>query len=112
MLRTALLAGAERGINRALRLDPTALPRLARLGGRIIEIDCSAPAWRVFVLADGEGLRLAADWGSEADCRLRAPASSLIRLATSRNNRCRARSQPNRMSGSRSRHTGTPRSSS
>ena len=85
MLRTALLAGAERGINRALRLDPTALPRLARLGGRIIEIDCSAPAWRVFVLADGEGLRLAADWGSEADCRLRAPASSLIRLATSRN---------------------------
>lgn len=85
MLRTALLAGAERGINRALRLDPTALPRLARLGGRIIEIDCSAPAWRVFVLADGECLRLSADWGSEADCRLRAPASSLIRLATSRN---------------------------
>ncbi len=84
MLRTALLAGAEHGINRALRLDPTALPRLARLSGRIIEIDCRAPAWRVFVLADGEGLRLATDWGSDADCRLRANASSLVRLATSR----------------------------
>ena len=43
MLRAAS-AGAERGINRVLRLDPTALPRLARLSGRVIEIDCMAPA--------------------------------------------------------------------
>jgi ubiquinone biosynthesis protein UbiJ len=84
MLRAALLAGAERGINRVLRLDPTALPRLARLGGRIIEIDCTAPAWRLFLLADDEGLRLASSWGAEADCRLRAPATSLLRLAASR----------------------------
>jgi len=85
MLRAALLAGAERGINRVLRLDPTALPRLARLSGRVIEIDCMAPAWRLFILADDEGLRLAGTWGSDADCRLRAPASSLLRLAVSRN---------------------------
>ncbi|WP_404439372.1 SCP2 domain-containing protein [Stutzerimonas chloritidismutans] len=85
MLRTALLAGVEQAINRALRLDPTALPRLARLGGRIIEIDCTAPTWRLFILADGEGLRLAEAWGSEPDCRLRAPATSLLRLAASRN---------------------------
>ena len=85
MLRAALLAGAERGINRVLRLDPTALPRLARLSGRIIEIDCTAPAWRLFILADDEGLRLASNWGADADCRLRAPASSLLRLAVSRN---------------------------
>lgn len=85
MLQLAVLAAAERGINRLLRLDPTALPRLARLSGRVIEIDCTAPAWRLFVLADGEGLRLATEWGREADCRLRAPASSLGRLALSRN---------------------------
>ncbi len=85
MLRTALLAGTERGLNRVLRLDPTALPRLARLSGRIIEIDCTAPAWRLFVLADADGLRLAQHWGSEPDCRLRASAASLMRLATSRN---------------------------
>lgn len=85
MLRAALLAGAERGINHALRLDPTALPRLAKLSGRIIEIDCTAPAWRLFILADAEGLRLASDWGSEPDCRLRASAASLMRLAVSRN---------------------------
>ncbi|WP_312595123.1 ubiquinone biosynthesis accessory factor UbiJ [Stutzerimonas nitrititolerans] len=85
MLQLAVLAAAERGINRVLSLDPTALPRLARLSGRVIEIDCTAPAWRLFVLADDEGLRLATDWGSDADCRLRAPAASLARLAASRN---------------------------
>lgn len=85
MLRAALLASAERGINRLLRLDPTALPRLARLSGRIIEVDCSAPAWRLFILADEDGLRLAEHWGCEPDCRLRASATSLLRLATSRN---------------------------
>ena len=85
MLQLAVLATAERGINRVLRLDPTAQPRLARLGGRVIEIDCTTPAWRLFILADGEGLRLASDWGGEADCRLRAPASSLAHLALSRN---------------------------
>lgn len=85
MMRAALLAGVEQAINRTLRLDPTALPRLARLSGRIIEIDCSAPAWRLFILADSEGLRLAGDWASEPDCRLRAPATSLMKLATSRN---------------------------
>ena len=85
MLQLAVLAAAERGINRVLSLDPTALPRLARLSGRVIEIDCTSPAWRLFVLADDEGLRLASDWGSEPDCRLRAPASSLAHLAASRN---------------------------
>lgn len=85
MLRTALLASAERGLNGVLRLDPTALRRLARLSGRIIEIQCTAPAWRLFILVDEEGLRLASSWAADADCRLRAPASSLLRLALSRN---------------------------
>lgn len=84
MLRAALLVSVEAALNRVLRLDATALPRLAALQGRIIEIDCTMPAWRLFVLADEDGLRLAGDWGSEPDCRLRAPASALLRLAASR----------------------------
>ena len=70
MLRQALLASAEQGLNRVLRLDPTALPRLARLAGRIIEIDCSAPAMQLFVLVEEDGLRLASSWAADADCRL------------------------------------------
>jgi ubiquinone biosynthesis protein UbiJ len=84
MLRQALLASAEQGLNRVLRLDPTALPRLARLAGRIIEIDCSAPAMQLFVLVEEDSLRLASSWAADADCRLRAPASSLVRLLVSR----------------------------
>lgn len=80
MLRMALLAGVERGINRVLRLDGTALPRLAALAGKVIEVDCQAPALSLFILPDGEGLRLAANWQGAIDCRLQAPAGSLLRL--------------------------------
>ncbi len=84
MLSAALLAGVERGLNRLLRLDGAALARLQRLAGRLIEIDCASPATRLFILPDGEGLRLALHWEGEADVRLRAPAASLARLALAR----------------------------
>lgn len=82
MLSTALLAGVEHGLNRVLALDSTALPRLARLSGRVIAVDCTAPALQLFILPSGEGLQLAGQWAGAADCRLRAPAASLLRLAT------------------------------
>lgn len=82
MLSTALLAGVESGLNRVLALDSTALPRLARLSGRVIAVDCTAPALQLFILPSGEGLQLAGQWAGAADCRLRAPAASLLRLAT------------------------------
>ena len=82
MLSTALLAGVELGLNRVLALDSTALPRLARLSGRVIELDCTAPVLQLFILPSGEGLQLAGQWAGETDCRLRAPATSLLRLAT------------------------------
>ncbi|MBS7662338.1 SCP2 sterol-binding domain-containing protein [Pseudomonas lalucatii] len=83
MLLSGLLAGVEQGLNRVLALDGTALPRLARLRGRVIEIDCRAPALQLFILADEQGLRLAPHWAGEVACRLRAPANSLLRLAAS-----------------------------
>lgn len=83
MLLSGLLAGVELGVNRVLAMDSTALPRLAHLSGRVIAIDCQAPTLSLFILADGQGLRLAAHWAGEVDCRLRAPAASLLRLATS-----------------------------
>lgn len=80
MLTQALFAGVERGLNRVLALDSTALPRLARLNGRVIAVESRAPALQLFILADGEGLRLASQWAGEVDCTLRAPASALLRL--------------------------------
>lgn len=40
MLLAGLLASVELGLNRVLRLDSTALPRLAHLSGKVIAIDC------------------------------------------------------------------------
>jgi len=81
MLTQALLAAVERGLNRVLALDSTALPRLARLNGRVIAVECQAPAVQLFILADGQGLRLASQWAGAVDCTLRAPAGALLRLA-------------------------------
>ncbi|MEE4463127.1 SCP2 sterol-binding domain-containing protein [Azotobacter chroococcum] len=84
MLGTALLASAEHALNRLLRLDGTAQPRLARLGGRVIAVRCTAPELTLHILPNADGLRLASHWQGEADCTLHAPAASLLRLAASR----------------------------
>jgi len=84
MLGTALLASAEHALNRLLRLDGTAQPRLARLGGRVIAVRCTAPELALHILPNADGLRLASHWQGEADCTLHAPAASLLRLAASR----------------------------
>lgn len=84
MLPLALLAGVEAGLNRVLALDASALPRLAGLAGRVIAVDCSAPALRLYLLPGADGLRLAAHWEAPADCTLRAPAGRLLQLAASR----------------------------
>ena len=84
MLGAALLAGVEAGLNKVLALDATALPRLAALQGRVIAIDCTAPALRLFLLPGADGLRLAGHWEAPADCTLRAPAPRLLELALRR----------------------------
>lgn len=80
MLTQALLAGVELGLNRVLQMDSTTLPRLARLEGKLIEVDCQSPALKLFILPGAEGLQLAGHWEG-ADCVLSAPASSLLKLA-------------------------------
>ena len=84
LLIQAVLAAAETGINRVLRLDGTALPRLRRLSTKVIEVDCLSPPLRVFILPAGDGLHFAAQHEAEVDCTLRAPAGNLLHLALAR----------------------------
>ncbi|WP_397450321.1 SCP2 domain-containing protein [Pseudomonas sp. NA-150] len=84
MIFSGLLASVEHGVNRVLRMDSTALPRLEHLSGKIIAIDCLSPRLQVFILPSDDGLMLAAHWETEADCTLRAPAAQLMRLALSK----------------------------
>ena len=85
MLLRGLLASVENGINRVLRMDSTALARLQPLTGKVIAVVCASPALHLFILPSDEGLLLAAQWAADADCTLRAPAASLLRLAVSKN---------------------------
>ncbi|KAF1010318.1 MAG: hypothetical protein GAK32_01552 [Pseudomonas fluorescens] len=84
MLLAGLLASVEHGLNRVLRLDSTALARLAHLNGKVIAVDCTRPAMQLFILPSDDGLMLAAQWAGEVDCTLRAPGTSLLHLALSR----------------------------
>lgn len=84
MLISGLLASAEHGINRLLQMDSTALPRLDRLSGKVIAVQCTSPAFDLHILPSDEGLMLAAEWAADADCTLRAPTSTLLRLALSK----------------------------
>lgn len=80
MLLRGLLASVENGVNRILRLDSTAMARLQSLTGKVIAVECAAPPLQLFILPSDEGLLLATQWAADADCTLRAPASSLLRL--------------------------------
>lgn len=82
MMSIALLAAAEASLNQLLQLDATALPRLAALQGRVLAVECSSPAVRVYVLPSGDGIRLASQWEAPADCTLRAPLNRLLQLVT------------------------------
>ena len=84
MLLSGLLASVESGVNRVLRLDSTALARIRPLTGKVIAVECASPALHLFILPSDEGLLLAAQWAADADCTLRAPASSLLHLALSK----------------------------
>ena len=50
MLLQGLLASVEHGLNRVLRLDSTALARLAHLTGKVIAVDCRSPAVQLLCL--------------------------------------------------------------
>jgi ubiquinone biosynthesis protein UbiJ len=84
MLLAGLLAGAELSLNRILRMDSTALPRLAKLHGKVIAIESQNAALRWFILPSGDGLQLAANWLAPADCSLSASPSDLLQLALSK----------------------------
>jgi len=84
MLLRGLLASVENGVNRILRLDSTAMARLQPLTGKVIAVECAAPPLQLFILPSDEGLLLATQWAADADCTLRAPASSLLRLVLSK----------------------------
>lgn len=83
MLTTAALASAEKLINTALRYDPGTRYGLARLSGKILAINITAPvATRVVVMPLEDEIQLMANWDGEVDTQLSGSLMALLQLTT------------------------------
>ncbi len=80
LLNSGLVTTLEVMIRVALKRDPATLRRLARLDGRVIAVNISAPAVRFCLLPSGEGLELSAGNGLESDCEIEGAASDFLKV--------------------------------
>lgn len=83
MLLTGALASAEKIINAALRYDPATRIGLARLSGKILAVNITAPvAVSLFVMPLDDELQLMANWDGDVDTQLTGSLMALLQLST------------------------------
>ena len=75
-------AALEVGLNRYLRLEPSAIEECARLSPRVIELHVQSPDWSFFIEFIPSGVRVAPDM-TKADVRVSAPMSAFAKLGAS-----------------------------
>ena len=74
-----IAAGLETALNRYLRLDPEALPRLAELEGAVIAIEPEGFGMTLYLLPGSQGIRVADHCEGEPTVRIRGALPALIR---------------------------------
>jgi len=79
-LPTTVLVFLEITINRALRFDPAALGRLARLNNKVVKIHVLGLNIEFFVIAGADGLRILGDYEGEVDTLIQGAPFSLFSL--------------------------------
>lgn len=77
----AALASAEKMINTALQYDPATRLGLARLEGKILAVQITAPAINLFVMPMDDELRLMGNWDGDVDTRISGSLIALAQLA-------------------------------
>lgn len=83
MIITAALASAEKIINTALRYDPGTRIGLARLSGKILAVNITAPlATTLFVMPLDDEIQLMANWDGDVDTRLSGSLMALVQLSS------------------------------
>ena len=83
MADTLLTSVLERLVNGYLALDPEVATELVELEGKCLRLDCTLPSFTLFCLPRANAIDFATEYAGTADCRVRASAVSLVRLARS-----------------------------
>lgn len=82
-LHTALCAAAESAVNTALRYDPGSRHALAKLSGRVLEVELSQPSLSLYLLPHPEGLSVRSYYDGKVDTCLKGSPAALASLLTS-----------------------------
>ena len=82
---SSLTSWIEEAANRLLALDPDTRAQLGTLSGKIIRIECTAPAVTFFLIPTATGVRVLHESPQAADVSLRATLSTFLTLALARN---------------------------
>jgi ubiquinone biosynthesis protein UbiJ len=84
-IKTTALAGLETAINGYLKLDPTALGRMAALAGKAIAIELRGLNIVFYLLPGKAGVAVRGTVGTSPDTTLRGTPLSLMRLGLAKN---------------------------
>lgn len=80
----AALAAIEASVNQYIALDPEGAQRLSGLHGRVILIEVTGFATRLYLIPGTKGIQVYGDYAGEPDCVLRGTPLALARMGTSR----------------------------
>ena len=82
-----LTAAVEAALNRYLSLDPEASARLARLNGKVLDMELRGLDLHFYLLPTASGIQVLGSYEGTPDARLRGAPFSLARLALSEHGR-------------------------
>lgn len=84
-LNTALIAGLELTVNKALTLDPATTKALARLTDHVYLFRCTKPALDLYLIPQKNSVRLCSVYPHQADTSITGTAEDFLQLVTTDN---------------------------
>ena len=84
MLQASLFTTAEALINKLIHRDPVTLQHLARLEGKVIQIELTFPQLNLFLLPNSDGVQIQSVYQDTPDAILSGTANDFLTLASSK----------------------------
>jgi ubiquinone biosynthesis protein UbiJ len=80
-LHSTALVAIESLINQALLYDPTTQQRLAKLAGKVLAIECTVPALKVYITCGQQDITLHDEWDEIPDIAIKGSAVAMVSIA-------------------------------